>query len=282
MSRRTTLLIVSLAVLVVAGTATALALLAGDSGQNDEGAEAEEAPGRFSDRLFQELTDRGLLEQDDAHAYRRAVEAVPQEDPWLSPEPEAKQVRVLPGLMDRLLQTAADEMDLDPQALREELRRGAGLAEVARERGVDPGDLRETLETEARALLEEAVADGRIGEDQADGYQRRIGRIVEQVMGRRLPPFCRCPFGPFAPERGLERFHEHLKELPEPPFEWFRREFEGVVPPEEWRKRLDELLNELVPSGFLAPEELERRLGELRERLEDLPEWPFPPDQPSG
>jgi polyhydroxyalkanoate synthesis regulator phasin len=123
------------------------------------------------------------------------------------------------GLFDRhgfglgrfwLLETAAHALGLSPDELRERLRDGRTLADIARERGASVDALVDALVEEATAAIDDAVARGRLSEDRADKVKARIAeRITALVNGagpwhsfgrfrRPLPgdPWRAPPFGP--------------------------------------------------------------------------------------
>jgi hypothetical protein len=88
------------------------------------------------------------------------------------------------------LDAAAEELGLTEEELREQLRNGASLAEIAEEQGVDVDDLVGVLVGAAEERLAAAVDDGRIDQERADelaaGLEDRIRTFVEE--GLPAPP----------------------------------------------------------------------------------------------
>lgn len=107
------------------------------------------------------------------------------------------------------LETAAETLGLTVEELRTELREGQALADVAEAQGVSTDDLVAALVEEAKTRLAEAVADGRLTQEQADERAADLpARIAEKVEregpgrgGRGGPPPADAPE---QPEGGAE------------------------------------------------------------------------------
>ena len=93
------------------------------------------------------------------------------------------------------LDTAASYLGLDESALREQLRDGKTLADVAKAQGKSVDGLVQALVADAKSRLDEAVADGRLTRAQADeiaaGLEDRMrelvdGELPERGFGHRL------------------------------------------------------------------------------------------------
>ena len=94
------------------------------------------------------------------------------------------------GGLGRFLGESSDAvtelLGIDAETLREELRDGATLAEVATAHGVDTQTLIDTLVATATAHIDEAVTDGRI--DAAEAEERKatlVERVTDRVNGVR-------------------------------------------------------------------------------------------------
>lgn len=82
--------------------------------------------------------------------------------------------------------TAVEILGIDAETLRDELRSGSSLAEIAEANGVDPQTLIDALVAEAEAMLDQAVADGRIDADRAEERRTDLEeRITARVNGER-------------------------------------------------------------------------------------------------
>jgi hypothetical protein len=89
-----------------------------------------------------------------------------------------------PGMLDRgdsLLSIAADALDLSLTDLLTELQDGKSVADVASEKGVDTQAIVDAYAAQFKENLDEAVAEGRITQKQAD-YQ--LERATERVSER--------------------------------------------------------------------------------------------------
>lgn len=106
-----------------------------------------------------------------------------------------------PGHHGRMLalDAAADALGMSDAELRDALRDGQTLAEVAEARGVEVQTLVDALVAEATDRLEAAVADGRISQERADevlaDLPDRIAERVEQGMPMGGDGFGRGPHG---------------------------------------------------------------------------------------
>ncbi len=82
-----------------------------------------------------------------------------------------------------------DVPGIDADELREQLRDGASLADIATANGVDPADLVDALVAEAQERLDQAVEDERIDTDEAAeraaGLEERITEMVERTRPER-------------------------------------------------------------------------------------------------
>lgn len=80
------------------------------------------------------------------------------------------------------LGTAAEALGLEPDELRERLRDGSTLADVAETEGVAVEDLVDALVTAAEERLAEAVEDGRVTQERAD----EIAATLEERLTERI------------------------------------------------------------------------------------------------
>jgi hypothetical protein len=85
------------------------------------------------------------------------------------------------------LDTAADYLDVPEGELRERLREGETLAEIARDEGKSVDGLVDALVAEKTKRLDEAVEDGRLTEAQRDGIVADVRERVTEMVNGRLP-----------------------------------------------------------------------------------------------
>ena len=84
------------------------------------------------------------------------------------------------------LDAAAEVIGVSPEELREALRDGTSLADLAEANGVDAQDVVDVLVAEATERLDQAVADGRLTEEKAaDIAEHLTERITAMVKGER-------------------------------------------------------------------------------------------------
>ena len=98
------------------------------------------------------------------------------------------------------LEAAADYLGVTQAQLRTDLAGGKTLAQIAKDRGKSVDGLIDSMTTEAKSHLADAVASGRITQAQADSILADLKeRITKRVNGETFRGFRR--FG------GFERFH---------------------------------------------------------------------------
>jgi hypothetical protein len=91
-----------------------------------------------------------------------------------------------PGARGRHLEAAAEAIGIEPDALRAELEDGKTLAEVAQAHGVEVQALVDALVADANEHLDEAVANGRLTQEEADEKKANLQeRITARVNGER-------------------------------------------------------------------------------------------------
>lgn len=88
----------------------------------------------------------------------------------------------LMGREDNLLSVAAEQMGMEPSDLLAELQDGKSIADVAGEHGIDTQDIVDAYLAQVKENLDEAVAEGRITQKQADYQLQQIEeRVTEQL-----------------------------------------------------------------------------------------------------
>ncbi len=222
--------------IVVGGVATTAALglaVPAVYAQESDDAPATEAPApdaqapEMDRQPFQHLVDEGVLTEEQATAVHDALEAARDENADLSREErEASKQEVLDSLVSEGtiteeqaqaiedarpphghghghgLETAADAIGIEPDALREQLQSGSSIADVAEANGVDPQTVVDALVAEMNERIAQGVEDGRLTEDEAAERQAEAADRAEEIANR---PGDERPMGPAdGPRRGPE------------------------------------------------------------------------------
>ena len=80
------------------------------------------------------------------------------------------------------LDAAATALGMEPDALKDALKEGRTLAQVAESQGVDVQVVIDALVAEGNARIDAAVANGRLGADEAEERKAQLAeRIAERV-----------------------------------------------------------------------------------------------------
>jgi hypothetical protein len=87
------------------------------------------------------------------------------------------------------LDTAAEVLGMTPEELRAELQAGKSLAEVAEEQGVDPQAICDAAHAQREETLQQAVADGRLTQEQADSILERMAEHEGDCLSAPGRPF---------------------------------------------------------------------------------------------
>lgn len=172
-----------------AGTAAVLASgaivampLAALAQDDDDGGD-----GWLADTL-QELVDDGTITSEQADAVEGAIREARPERQGRGPGAFGHR-----GGGPLALQEAAAALGLDTDALREALRDGRSIADVAAEQGVDLQGVIDALVAAAEERLDEAVAEGEIDAERAaerrSALRDRITRLVEEDFPSRFGRF---------------------------------------------------------------------------------------------
>jgi ribosomal protein S4 len=95
---------------------------------------------------------------------------------------EAVQHRAGHGLFG----AAADYLGLTPQALREQLRAGKSLAQIATGQGKSADGLEQAILANVKTRLDKAVAAGRISAEQEQAFLDRLESRLDTLVNRTL------------------------------------------------------------------------------------------------
>ncbi|HZR97928.1 MAG TPA: hypothetical protein VFE37_04430 [Chloroflexota bacterium] len=94
------------------------------------------------------------------------------------------------------MQAVASSLGMTPEDLRQALRGGQSLADVAAAHGVDQATLVQTITSAARTQLDQAVTDGRLTRGQADALLNVVQQFAPQMITRTGPAGGRLGFAP--------------------------------------------------------------------------------------
>ena len=149
-------------------------------------------PGAWVEDVFAKLVEDGTLTQAQADKVQAALEAARPEDGPGGPGGR----RGGPGL-----EAAASALGIEASELRTALEDGQTIAEVAASEGVDVQTVIDALVADMQSHLDEAVANGRLTQDQADEMKANATeRATALVNGERPEPGDGPPPGMGAPE----------------------------------------------------------------------------------
>ncbi len=153
-----------------------------------------------------DAVEQGRLTQEQGAELKERIDA--GETPFLfggfgrfhGPGPDGgPHSRMLAGL-----ETAASYLGLTQDELRDQLRGGDTLAQIAKEEGKSVDGLVQALVEAAKKKLDAAVAAGRLTEERADLIEQDLEERTRDLVNGELR---RGPFGPDRPFGGGFRFH---------------------------------------------------------------------------
>lgn len=100
-----------------------------------------------------------------------------------------------PGIVFGVLDSAADAMGVSRQDLVNELRDGKSLAQIAQEHNVSVDALKNAMLQDAKAKLDEAVANGDLTQERADEIYAKFQDRIDDLVNRTWPDRLGPPFG---------------------------------------------------------------------------------------
>lgn len=137
------------------------------------------APGQVLSETLDDLVAKGTITQEQADAVKNGVKdrvAGGHFGEGHGPQGAGRQA------MSELFGTAAQALGLTTDELKTELRAGKSIADIARERGIDPQTVIDALAGSVDTKIDQAVADGKIPADRAaDAKAKARERITEMV-----------------------------------------------------------------------------------------------------
>jgi hypothetical protein len=94
------------------------------------------------------------------------------------------------------LSSAAEYLGLTEAELREQLADGKSLADIAEARGKSVDGLEEAILADAKSALDDAVADERLTQEQADSIYERLQASIDELVELKPPALPDGRFGP--------------------------------------------------------------------------------------
>lgn len=147
---------------------------------------------------LKKLVDAGTINQSQADAVSQALVAARPEGGPHGPGGPGGPGHGPRGGAD--LTIAAKAIGIDEAALRDALRSGKTIAQVAQDHAVDPQKVIDAIVADIKTHLDADVAAGRITQDQADKRFADVPAHVADLVNGKLPP--RGPHGPGGPGGG--------------------------------------------------------------------------------
>lgn len=87
------------------------------------------------------------------------------------------------------MQTAADTIGISPEQLRDQLKSGKSVAQVATDNNVEPQKVVDAIVAKVNAKIDQAVTDGKLTQEQADQMKskapQRVSELVDRTWGQR-------------------------------------------------------------------------------------------------
>jgi hypothetical protein len=163
------------------------------------------------DQVNQAL-ENGRISDEQAEELKSRIES--GEAPWLfgpgffgfrghaGPGGPGSDHHFLPFLHDKLT-PAAEYLGLSEEELLEQLRDGKSLAEVVEAEGKSVDGLKQAILRGARSALDEAVANERLTQEQADAIYERLQGFIDTLVDGTLPGPRDNDFGPFGGPPGF-------------------------------------------------------------------------------
>ena len=81
-----------------------------------------------------------------------------------------------------IVKSVADTLDMTPREIVQDIRQGQSLAEIAQAKGVSIDTLKSAILDAAKEKLDQAVADGKLTQDQADKIMTRLTDNIDKIV----------------------------------------------------------------------------------------------------
>lgn len=161
--------------------------------------EVQQASKTASTQVIDEAVQAGRLTQEQAQRLKDRIAQAPLDGQHLfGPRGFGrghgmKGARGDMGIMRQAETALAQYFGIQPQDLQTQLRSGKSLAQIAQEHGKSRTDLKSYITTEAKTRLDQAVADGKLTQQQADSLLQRLASNLDQMIDRSFQPGQRGP-----------------------------------------------------------------------------------------
>lgn len=136
-------------------------------------AKGDHAKERPLTQALDELVSNGTITQDQANAVQDGVKAK-RRDVWAR----------RPHLGKKLLDSIAQKLGVDTKELVGELRSGKSIADVARDKGVDPQSIVDEIVSSITGRIDQRVADGKMSQEQADVMKQNLSQRVTDFVNK--------------------------------------------------------------------------------------------------
>ena len=195
-------------ILLVSGLAAGVGLAQGGN-EGDAQGERESFAARVAAHLG--VTEQQLVDAFKAVRLEMLDEAVAAGK--ISPE-EADQIRqrieeskglgLRPGIGMRhwraralggIVKSVAETLNMTPREIVQDLRQGQSLAEIGQAKGVSIGTLKSAIVDAAKEKLDQAVADGKLTQDQADKIMTRLTDNIDKIVNWKRGGLGEGPLG---------------------------------------------------------------------------------------
>jgi polyhydroxyalkanoate synthesis regulator phasin len=124
--------------------------------------------------MLDEAVAAGKISPEDAEQVRQRIE----ESQGLGLGPRGWRIHALGGIVS----SVAETLDMTPREIAQDLRQGQSLAEIGQAKGVATDTLRSAILTAADEKLDQAVADGKLTQDQADKIMTRLTDNIDKIL----------------------------------------------------------------------------------------------------
>lgn len=109
---------------------------------------------------------------------------------------EVRRAEMLAKVRRGFVNSAAGAIGIEPSALRDELKSGKSIADVAGEHNVSVDAVKAQITSDASAKLEQLVADGKIKQDRADAVLQKLTDNLDTLLNKtRTEPAAPAPQG---------------------------------------------------------------------------------------
>ena len=124
--------------------------------------------------MLEEAVAVGKISPEDAEQIRKRIE----ESRGLGFGLRGWRVRALGGIVS----SVAETLDMTPSEIFQGLRQGQSLAEIGESKGVSADTLKSAILTAAGEKLDQAVANGKLTQEQADKITARLTDNIDKIL----------------------------------------------------------------------------------------------------